>query len=390
VRRIYFDYGSASPVDSRVLEAMSECHSVKFGNPSSVHRFGGEAAECVRRARERVADLIGAGDPKEIIFTSGATEANNLALIGYSFRNRKSGRRIITTSIEHMSIMNPCKHLQKLGFEVVYLPVDSEGFVNIERLEKEITEDTILVSINYANGEIGTIQPIKEVGKITREKGIILHVDATAACGKIPVNVQDENIDMMTISSNDMYGPKGVGALYVRQGVRIEPIILGGGQERGYRSGSENVPGIVGMGKAAEIAGEEMVEEGRRLEVLRDRLISGILSEISGSHLDGHPTKRLPNNAHFRFDYVEGESLVLGLDMVGVAVSSGSACTSKTLEPSHVLIALGIPHAEAQGSLLFTLGKPNTEEEVDYVLSELPGIVRRLREMSPLTPKGGQ
>jgi len=377
-------------VDLRVLEAMGEYHSTRFGNPSSLHGVGFEAAKSVRGAREQVASLIGAGDPQEIIFTSGATEANNLALTGYSSMNRRKGTRIITTSIEHMSVMNPCKYLEKQGFEVVYLPVDRDGLIDLRRLEEEITKETILVSIMYANGEIGTIQPIEEIGKITRGKGVALHVDATAACGKISISVADENIDMLTISSNDMYGPKGVGALYVRRGTRVEPVLLGGGQERGYRSGSENVPGIVGMGKAAEIAKEEMVDEGARLIVLRDKLISKISSEIPGSHLNGHPTRRLPNNVNFRFDYIEGESLILSLDMIGVAASSSSACTSKTLEPSHVLIALGIPHGEAQGSLLLTLGKNNTEEDVDYLLRELPGIVRRLREMSPLTPKGGQ
>ncbi len=388
MRRVYFDFAAASPVDPRVLEAMTEYHSTKFGNPSSLHRLGLEAAESVKAARESLAGLIGAEDPEELVFTSGATEANNLALMGFLSRNRDGGRRIITSSIEHMSIINLCKHLQKLGYEVIHLPVDREGFVDTERLGEEITEDTVLVSIMYANGEIGTIQPIREIGKITREKGVTLHVDATAACGKIPVNVQDENIDMLTVSSNDMYGPRGVGALYIRRGVRIAPLILGGGQERGLRSGSENVAGIVGMGRAAEIAAEEMEEEGNRLRMLRDKLISGVLSEIGDSHLNGHPTKRLPNNANFRFDYIEGEALLLSLEMVGVAASSSSACTSKTLQPSHVLIALGVPHAEAQGSLLFTLGKHNTEEEVDYVLNELPGIIRRLREMSPLTPKG--
>jgi len=388
VRRVYLDYASASPVDPRVLEAMAEHYSTGFGNPSSLHRFGVEAAESVKKAREYIAGLIGASDPEEIIFTSGATEANNLALMGFPSRNRSKGKKIVTSSIEHISIINLGKHLQKQGYEVIRFPVDHEGFVDPQSLEKKITEDTTLVSIMYANGEIGTIQPIREIGKITREKGVVLHVDATAACGKIPVNVQDENIDMLTLSSNDMYGPRGIGALYVRQGVRIAPLILGGGQERGIRSGSENVPGIVGMGKAAEIAAEEMADEGNRLQALRDKLISNILSEISDSHLNGHPTKRLPNNANFRFDYIEGEALLLSLEMVGVAASSSSACTSKTLQPSHVLIAIGVPHAEAQGSLLFTLGKRNAEENVDYVLNELPGIIRRLREMSPLTPKG--
>ena len=390
MRKIYFDHASAYPVDPRVLEAMSEYYSTWIGNPSSVHSFGLEARKSIGKARESLIEFIGASEPEEIIFTSVATEANNLALIGYPTRNKRKGTKVITTSIEHMSVMNPCKHLQKLGFKVTYLPVDREGFIDIERLEEEITKDTILVSITYANGEIGTIQPMREIGKITHEKGVVLHADATAACGKIPIDVQDDNIDMMTISSNDIYGPKGVGALYIRRGVSVAPLMLGGGQEKGYRSGSENVPGIVGMGRAAEIAVEEMEDEGEKLKALRGKLISTILSEIDGSYLNGHPTKRLPNNANLRFDYIEGEALILSLDMVGVAGSSSSACTSKTLEPSHVLIALGIPPAEAQGSLLLTLGKSNTEEEVDYVLKELPGIVKRLRDMSPLTPGGAK
>ncbi|MDH5747393.1 MAG: aminotransferase class V-fold PLP-dependent enzyme, partial [Candidatus Bathyarchaeota archaeon] len=259
--------------------------------------------------------------------------------------------------------------------------------VDLERLKDKITERTILISVMYANGEIGTIQPIKEIGKIAHENQIYFHVDAVAAAGKIPINVQEENIDLLSISSNDMYGPKGVGALYTKKGTRIQPVIQGGGQERGLRSGTENIPGIVGMGKAAEIAQEEIVVEGRRLSQLRDKLIKGVLDTIERSYLNGHLTKRLPNNANLRFSYIEGESLILGLDMLGIQVSSGSACTSKTLEPSHVLLAIGLAHEEAHGSLVFTLGKQNSEEDVDYVLEGLPNVVKRLRAMSPLTPK---
>jgi len=390
VRRVYFDYASASPVDPRVLEVMSDYHSVSFGNPSSAHGLGNEAKEALTEAREKVAKLIDAGTPEEIIFTSGATEANNLAILGYVYRNKKKGKKILISSIEHISIVNPCKHLQKEGFELAYIPVDNEGIVSLEWLKEELTEDTLLVSVMYTNGEIGTIQPIKELSEITREEAVVLHVDATAACGKIPIDVEAQGIDMLTVSSNDMYGPKGVGALYLRRGLMVQPLILGGGQERGLRSGSENVPAIVGMGKAAELAEGEMLDDGERLVVLRDKLVSGILDDIGGSYLNGHPTQRLPNNVNIRFDYVEGESIILGLDMVGVSVSSGSACTSKTLEPSHVLIAIGVPHGEAQGSILFTLGKYNTEDDVDYLLGQLPPIIERLRAMSPLTPKEGE
>jgi len=284
-------------------------------------------------------------------------------------------------------VINICKHLQKQGFEITYVPVDKQGMVDPKRLKDEITDKTILISVMYANGEIGTIQPIREIGKIAHDKQIYFHVDAVAAAGKVPINVKEENIDLLSISSNDMYGPKSVGALYIKRGTRIQPVIQGGGQERGLRSGTENIPCIVGMGKAAEIAQEEMETEGKRLSQLRDKLIKGVLDTIEWSYLNGHPTKRLPNNANLRFSYIEGESLILGLDMLGIQVSSGSACTSKTLEPSHVLLAIGLAHEEAHGSLVFTMGKQNSEEDVDYVLEALPGVVKRLRAMSPLTPK---
>jgi cysteine desulfurase len=286
-----------------------------------------------------------------------------------------------------MSVINTCKHLTKTGFSVTHLPVDKNGLLDIDDLNKAITDQTILISVMYANTEIGTIEPIREIGAIAREKGVYFHVDGTAAVGKIPVDVRKENVDLLTISSNDMYGPRGVGALYIRDRVRIEPIIHGGGQERGLRSGTENTPGIVGMGKAAEIARQEMEEEGRRLTSLRDKLTESVLEKIPHSYLNGHPARRLPNNANLRFSFIEGESLILSLDMIGVSASTGSACTSKTLEPSHVLTGIGLAHEEAHGSLLFTLGRWSTMEDVDYVAQELPGIVKRLRAMSPLTPK---
>ena len=387
MRTVYMDYAAGKPVDERVLEAMMPYFNQKYGNPSSVHSFGNEARKTIDEARGRVAELTGAERTNEIIFTSGGTESNNLAIEGVAYRNKAKGNHIITSSIEHMSVMNTCKHLSKQGFEVTYLPVDRHGFVDLQALEKEITDKTILVSIMYANGEIGTVEPIGKIGEIAHRKGAYFHVDAVAATGQIPMDVKKENIDLLSLSSNDMYGPRGVGALYVRTGAGVQPVVYGGGQERGLRSGTENLPGIVGMGKAAEIAKAEMKIEAARLTNLRDKLIKGILDSIPESYLNGHPTERLPNNVNVRFSYIEGESLILSLDMEGVACSSGSACTSKTLEPSHVLLAIGLKHEEAHGSLLFTLGKQNTEDDVKYVLDLLPGIVKRLRKISPLTPK---
>jgi cysteine desulfurase len=381
------DHGAGMPLDSRVLEAMKPYFRKNYGNPSSSHSSGNSARNAMESAREKVARLVAAEKPQEVIFTSGGTESNNLAIKGFAYRNRKKGNHIITTAIEHISVINICKFLQKQGFEVTYVPVDKEGVVDLEKLEEAINDRTILISVMYANGEIGTIQPIREIGKLAQENNIVFHVDAVAAAGQVPINVKEENIDLLSISSNDMYGPKGVGALYIKKGTKIQPIIQGGGQERGLRSGTENIPGIVGMGKAAEVAKREMEAEGKRLTALRDKLIKGILDKIDYSFLNGHPTKRLPNNANLRFSYIEGESLILGLDMYGVQVSSGSACTSKTLEPSHVLLAIGLAHEEAHGSLVFTLGKQNLEEDVDYVLEVLPDVVKRLRALSPLTPK---
>jgi len=386
-RHIYMDYAAGMPIDPRVVETMLPYLTQQFGNPSSLHSWGNEAKKATEEARTKVAALIEAKKSEEIVFTSGGTESNNLAIKGVAYRNKERGNHIVTTTIEHMSVMNTCKSLMKEGFNVTYVPVDKYGLVDFQALEKAVTDKTILASVMYANGEIGTIQSIKEIGEIVHSKGALLHVDAVAAAGQMPINVEKENIDLMSISSNDMYGPKGVGALYIKTGTRIQPIIYGGGQERGLRSGTENVPAIVGMGKAGEIARAEMQTEGARLSKLRDRLTKGLLESIPSSFLNGHPTQRLPNNTNIRFSYIEGESLILSLDMIGVACSSGSACTSKTLEPSHVLLAIGLKHEEAHGSLLFTLGKQNTEEDVDYVVNALPDIVKRLRSISPLTPK---
>jgi len=387
MRRVYMDHSAGMPVDPEVVEAMLPYFTQQYGNPSSLHSWGNEARKAMEDARSKIVALVGAKRNEEIFFTSGGTESNNLAIRGVAYRNKDKGNHIITTTIEHMSVMNTCKSLMKEGYNVTYIPVDKHGVVGLQSLEKAITDKTILVSVMYANGEIGTIQPVREIGEIAHRKGALLHVDAVAAAGQVPINVEKENIDLMSISSNDMYGPRGVGALYGKTGTRIQPIIHGGGQERGLRSGTENLPAVVGMGKAAEISKAEIKTEGERLSRLRDKLIKGVIESIPSSFLNGHPTQRLPNNANIRFSYIEGESLILSLDMIGVACSSGSACTSKTLEPSHVLLAIGLKHEEAHGSLLFTLGKQNTEEDVDYVTNALPDIVKRLRAISPLTPK---
>ncbi len=380
------DHGSASPVDARVLEAMMPYFDKDIGNPSSLHSAGRKAKRDLENARGLVAELICAPNPRSITFTSCATESNNLALRGAAMRYKDKGNHIITTSIEHMSVINPLKDLQRSGFEVTQIPVDKDGLVDAEKIKNAVTDKTILISVMYANGEVGTVQPVKEMGEIASDRKILFHVDGTAACGKVPVSVEEEHIDILTISSSDMYGPKGIGALYVRQGVRLMPFMLGGGQEFGMRSGSENIPGIVGMGKAAEIAAKEMVDEGARLIRLRDRLIESIL-KTEYTYLTGHRTKRLPNNASFRFSFIEGESIILQLNDLGITASTGSACSTKTLEPSHVLIAMGLRHEEAHGSLLLTLGSSNTEEDVDHVIDSVPKVVTRLRALSPLYPK---
>lgn len=377
------DYGSASPVDKRVLEAMIPFFDTDVGNASSLHSAGRKAKRELENARKSVANLIGAPNPKSVIFTSCATESNNLALRGAAMRYKDKGNHIITTSIEHMSVMNTLKDLQRNGFEVTFVPVDKDGLVYPEQVKNAITDKTIIISVMYASGEIGSIQPIKEIGEIASDRKIIFHVDGTAACGKVPVDVEKEHIDLLTISSNDLGGAKGTGALYMKQGIRIIPFMLGGGQEFGMRSGSENIPGIVGMGKAAEIAQQEMPDESSRLLKLRDRLIDNIL-KTEYTYLTGHRTKRLPNNASFRFSFIEGESIILQLNDLGITASTGSACSSKTLEPSHVLISMGLRHEEAHGSLLLTLGRANTQEDVDHVIESVPKIVSRLRELSPL------
>jgi cysteine desulfurase len=383
---VYLDHQAAKPVDVRVISEMTIYLNQKFANPSSLHCDGDDATDALVEFRRKVADFINAPNPDSIIFTSGATESNNLALIGAAMRNKKKGNHIIISEIEHISILNIAKYLERQGFEVSRVPVDQYGIVRLDKLERLVTDKTILISISTASNEVGSIQPIKEISEIAVKNKILFHTDAVASEGVLPIDVQKIQVDMVTLSSNDIYGPRGVGALYLKKGVRINPIIIGGGQEKGMRSGSENIPGIVGFGKAAEIMKSEIRDESVRLIALRDKLIKGVLETIPKSYLNGHPEKRLPHNAHFRFDYIEGESLILGLKDEKIAAATGSACSSKTLEPSHTLIAMGLLHEEAHGSLVVTLGRDTKEEHIDELIEKLPKIVKRLRLLSPLTP----
>lgn len=380
---VYLDYQSSKPVDPRVIKAMDPYYHTIYGNPSSLHSVGDKATDALDRSRSKIADLIHA-EPEEIIFTSGATESNNLALMGYALRNKSQGKHIIISEIEHISIINAAKSLMKSGFTVSRVPVDHYGQVRLNKIRERITDSTILISIGYASNEVGTLQPVKDIGSLCREKGIAFHTDAVAAQGLLNLDVKKESIDLMSLSSNDIYGPKGLGVLYKRKGVKIAPQILGGGQENGLRSGTENLHGIVGMARAADIVTKEREEEVKKLESFRDKLITEVLNKIPRSYLNGHPEKRLPSNAHFRFDGIEGESLLLSLNDKGIAVSTGSACSSKTLEPSHTLIAMGLLHEEAHGSLQVTLGRFSKESDIDSLIKTLPGVVDRLRKLSPL------
>ncbi|MGI5901345.1 MAG: cysteine desulfurase NifS [Desulfitobacteriia bacterium] len=384
MKPIYLDHGATTPVDPEVAELVVKYYTEFYGNPSSVHLFGREVRKALEKARQQVADLIGA-QAREIIFTSGGTEADNLAIQGAAKARVNKGNHLITSSIEHHAVLSTFKHLAKNGYEVTILPVDEEGLVSVEEVKKAIRPETILISIMHANNEVGSIQPIAEIGQIAREKNILFHVDAVQSLGKVPIDVVAMNIDLLTISSHKIYGPKGVGALYVRNGVRINPLIFGGSQERKLRSGTENAPGIIGFGLACELAGQRMEQESNKLTRLRDKLITGIMDSIENVKLNGpQGDKRLCNNVNVSISFVEGESLLLSLDMLGIAASSGSACTSGSLDPSHVLLAMGLDHETAHGSLRFTLGRQNTEEEIDFVLQELPKIVKRLRAISPL------
>ncbi len=383
-RRVYLDHAATTPVHPEVVKIMDYYMLEAFGNPSSIHSLGREARKGVEEAREQVAALMGA-TANEIVFTAGGTEADNLAIQGVAYGRRDVGNHIITSAIEHHAILHTCQHLEKEGYKVTYLPVDKHGMVDPDDVKKALTPQTILVTIMAANNEVGTIQPSAVIGRVVKEHGqAYYHMDAVQTYGNWPVNVNDLHVDLLTVSSHKIYGPKGVGALYLRKGVKLVPIVFGGSHERKRRAGTENVPGIVGFGKAAEIARETLDQRIAHNTALRDRLISGLLSPIDYAHLNGHPTQRLPNNVNISIEFVEGESMLLNLDMKGIAASSGSACTSGSLEPSHVLLAMGLPHELAHGSLRMTVGTDNNMEDMEHVIATLPDIVRRLRQMSPL------
>ncbi len=383
MEKIYLDHASCAPIHPSVIEAMVDSIKNSYGNPSNLHHFGQTTNKIVKDARGKVASLIGA-KADEIIFTASGSEANNFALRGMALANQKKGKHIITSKIEHFSILNPLKRLEKMGFKVTHIPVDKYGMIDPGEVTKAITPETILVSIMHANIEVGTIEPIEEIGKVVKEHGALFHVDAVASTGSIPVDVNKMMADALSLSSNQFYGPPGMGALFLRERTRIVPFIEGGVQEGGRRAGTENIPGIVGMGKAAELAKKEMETRTRTLIPLRDKLLNGLTKSIDHIHLNGHPEKRLPNNINICVEYIEGESILLFLDMKGIAVSSGSACTSSALKSSHVLSAMGVEDSIAQGSILFSLGIDNSEEHIEYVLETLPPIIKRLREMSPL------
>jgi cysteine desulfurase len=387
MENIYLDNISSMPIDPGVLEFAKRFLEKGYGNPSSLHSLGLDAKRALEDSRIKVAKLINAENENTIIFTGSATEANNLAIKGAALRNIGKGKEVAASAIEHISVINSMKDLQKNGFTFNLIPVDSNGIVDLKALDEVITKNTTVTSIMYANNEIGTVEPIEEISKIVHGKGLYLHVDATAAAGFIRIDVQADGIDLLTLSSNDLYGPQGAGALYIKPGTKLQPLLLGGGQERGFRSGTENIFAIAGMGEAARIARLKMPKEVNRLKKMRDRLIREILM-IEGSHLTGHPAQRLPYHASFRFNYIEGESILLNMDMYNIQVSTGSACSSKTLEPSHVLLAIGLKHEEAHGSMVLTLGRSSKMEKVSIIVKAVRETVERLREMSPLSNKG--
>jgi cysteine desulfurase len=386
MKRIFLDHASTSKVDPEVLETMVPYFSTHYGNPSSLHFFGRDALQGVETGREQVATLLGARED-EIIFTAGGTESDNLAIKGVAYLNKEkkkaSGPHIITSAIEHPGVLEVCKHLELQGYRVTYLPVDQYGLVNLEELEHAISKNTFLITIMYANNEIGTIEPIEEIGRIAREHDVLFHTDAVQAVGKLPIDTKKLPVDLLALSSHKLYGPKGVGALYIRNGVKLQPIIHGGGHEKGLRSSTLNVPGIVGLGKACELAGRRMDTDNHRIKQLRDTLITNVL-RIEQSYLNGHPTQRLVNNAHFRFTGIEGESLLLQMDEQGIATSTGSACSSKKLQASHVLTAIGLNPVDAHGSLRLSLGRETTKDEITFVSKVVPEVVGKLRMMSPL------
>jgi cysteine desulfurase len=384
MRRVYVDYAATTPMDPRVVEAMQPYFTKFYGNASSLNSFGVEAKKALETSREKIAKFMGA-DTNELIFTGSATEANNLVLKGHAFKEGRAKCHIAVSQIDHDCVLNSAKWLEKQGFKVTYLPVDQYGLLKMDTLEEALKENVTLVSVVHGNNEIGTVQLIEEIARTCHEHGALFHTDAVQSFGKLPINVKDMNIDFMTINAHKLYGPKGVGALYTHKDFEIEPLIHGGGHEFGLRSGTENIPGIVGFAKTVELRKEEMKPETEHLTHLRGKLINGVL-EIEDTHLNGHPTKRLPNNTNFRFSYIEGEAVVLGLDAERIAASSASACSSMAGEPSHVLLAIGLKPEEARGSLRLSLGKYNTEEDIDYILQVIPKVVKRLRTMSPLKP----
>jgi cysteine desulfurase len=386
MKRIYLDYAATTPTHPEVVKAMLPYFTEMFGNPSSIYSYGQEAKEAIETARAQVACLINART-EEIVFTSGGTEADNFALKGVAFANDAKCNHIITSTIEHHAVLESAKFLEQRGFQVTYLPVDKYGLVDPSDVKKAITNKTIMVSVMHANNEVGTIEPIAEIGRITREAGVYFHTDAVQTVGHIPVNVNKLGVDLLVMSAHKLYGPKGVGALYIRKGTKIISLLHGGEQEKRRRASTENVPGIVGLGKAAELAQQEMDEEARRLTLLRDRLIRNLMEHIEYTQLNGHPTQRLPNNINISVEYVEGESMCLNLDLEGICASTGSACSSTNAEPSHVMLAIGLPPQQAHGTLRFTLGKWTTEDDIERVLEVLPRVVEKLRAMSPLLKK---
>ncbi|NLZ43345.1 MAG: cysteine desulfurase NifS [Clostridia bacterium] len=384
MERIYLDHAATTPVDPRVVEAMIPYFTANFGNPSSIYQEGRAAKKAIEESREKVAALLGAADAREVIFTGSGSEADNLAITGVAWAHRKKGNHIITSAIEHHAVLETCKELEKHGFTVTYLPVDEYALVDPEAVREAITDRTILVSVMHANNEVGTIQPIAEISKVAHEKGVLVHTDAVQTVGSIPLHLKELGVDLLSLSAHKFYGPKGAGALYVKKGTRLRRLIHGGGQERRLRAGTENVAGIVGLAKALELSIAGLEETVPRLVELRDYFINQVLARVDHVKLNGHPAKRLPGNIHVSFEFVEGESILLNLDRQGIAASSGSACTSGSLDPSHVLLAMGLSHETAHGSLRLTLGKENTKEQMDYVLGVLEETITRLREISPL------
>ncbi len=382
-RLVYMDNAATTPVKKEVLNAMIPYFTEKYGNASSIYRLGRESKAALDESRDKVAKVLNAKS-KEIFFTSGGSEADNWAIKGVALANRDKGNHIITTKIEHHAVLHTCEYLQRNGFDITYLDVNEYGVIDIDQLKNSITDKTVLISIMFANNEIGTIQPIKEIGQIAHEKKIYFHTDAVQAIGNIEIDVNELNIDLLSLSAHKIYGPKGVGALYIRQGVKIHPYIHGGAQEKNRRAGTENIAGIVGLAEAVDLAYRNIDEHNETVTKLRNKLINDITKNIKYARLNGHPEQRLPGNVNFSFEFIEGEALLLSLDMVGIEGSSGSACTSGSLDPSHVLLAIGLPHEIAHGSLRLSLGDFNTEEEVDYVVENLVKIVDRLRQMSPL------